>query len=221
MRNKLLSNTSINSISKGGVLYRAGELPVLTKEQTNQANLVKKLPADFPIADWENMNAKAQLKAMQRSGLSDKEQWALLNTTAPLSALSQHNQAQDAIDTRATATRIATTLMSAAAKAAIPRTQVTANKPTNLTPLQSEVLNGKLEKTKDALATSFKSVASSKDAFEQKSSTLSAKIGGRMSATTRSSNQTPSLAPTPTPTPNPSQTPLPEPGPSPEISSSE
>ncbi|HML68613.1 MAG TPA: hypothetical protein PKA81_09465 [Clostridia bacterium] len=67
--------------------------------QINDAKLVKKLPSDFSIANWESMNTKAQLKAMQHSGLSDKEQWALLNTTAPLSALNQHNQAQSAVET--------------------------------------------------------------------------------------------------------------------------
>ena len=49
MRNKGLNNNLTGSISKGGVLYRPGENPVLTKEQLAQANLVSKLPHDFPL----------------------------------------------------------------------------------------------------------------------------------------------------------------------------
>ena len=40
MRKKLLNNNDITSISKGGVLYRPGEIPVLTKGQVEQAKLV-------------------------------------------------------------------------------------------------------------------------------------------------------------------------------------
>ena len=68
MRNKLLNNNLTNSISKGGVLYRAGEIPALTKEQTEQAKLVSKLPKDFPFANWESMNTKQQLQQMKQAG---------------------------------------------------------------------------------------------------------------------------------------------------------
>ena len=136
-------------------LYKANNQPVLNDAQINDAKLVKKLPSDFPIANWESMNTKAQLKAMQHSGLSDKEQWALLNTTAPLSALNQHNQAQNAVETRATAAKIATTLMSAAAQAAIPRPPVTASKPANSTPLQTTTQQGKLDTKQKEYETRF------------------------------------------------------------------
>lgn len=59
----------------------------LPKAQQIEAALVGKLPGDFPIEQWESMNTKAQLKAMQHSGLTDQEQWVLLNATAPLSVL--------------------------------------------------------------------------------------------------------------------------------------
>ena len=131
MRNSIYTNNFNNQ----NALMKTNNQPILNDAQINDAKLVKKLPSDFPIADWESMNTKAQLKAMQHSGLSDKEQWALLNTTAPLSALNQHNQAQSAVETRATAAKIATTLMSATTQAAIPRAPVTASKPTNSTPL--------------------------------------------------------------------------------------
>ncbi|MEZ4627879.1 MAG: hypothetical protein R2912_07280 [Eubacteriales bacterium] len=68
MRKKLLNNNLTGAISKGGVLYRPGEIPTLTKEQMAQANLVSKLPRDFPFATWESMNTKQQLQQMKYSG---------------------------------------------------------------------------------------------------------------------------------------------------------
>ncbi len=222
MRKKLLNNNLTDSIAKGGALYRPGELPTLTKEQIAQANLVSKLPKDFPFANWEGMNTKQQLQQMRYSGLNDQDQWSLLNSNVPLSVLDQHNQAQDEVETRASATRIATTLMNAVAQANVPRAQATDNKPTISTSLQNAVLKGQLERSIDALSENFKSASSSKDAFEQKSGTLSAKIGGEVSATARKSDQ--KSSPTPTPNPNqtttpstiPNETPLPEPGSLPE-----
>lgn len=73
----------------------------LTKAQQKEAALVGKLPGDFPIEQWESMNTKAQLKAMQHSGLTDQEQWVLLNATAPLSVLDEHNQMRDEIAIKA------------------------------------------------------------------------------------------------------------------------
>jgi len=99
MRNKLLNTNQTNSISKGGVLYRPGEIPTLNKEQIAQANLVNKLPGNFPFANWESMNTKQQLQTMKYSGLNDQEQWSLLNTNVPLTVLNEHNQAQRALHT--------------------------------------------------------------------------------------------------------------------------
>ena len=87
MRNKGLNNNLTDTISKGGVLYRPGEIPVLTKEQLAQANLVSKLPHDFPFANWEGMSTKQQLQQMKYSGLNPQEQWSLLNANVPLGVL--------------------------------------------------------------------------------------------------------------------------------------
>ena len=95
MRNKELNNSLTGSISKGGVLYRPGEIPILTKEQHAQANLVGKLPHDFPFANWEGMNTKQQLQQMKYSGLNPQEQWSLLNANVPLRVLNDHNQTQE------------------------------------------------------------------------------------------------------------------------------
>ena len=65
MRNKLLNNNQSDYISKGGVLYKPGEIPALTKEQLTQASLVSKLPRDFPFANWEGMTTKQQLQQMK------------------------------------------------------------------------------------------------------------------------------------------------------------
>ena len=139
MRNSIYTNNFNNQ----NALMKTNNQPVLNDAQINDAKLVKKLPSDFPIANWESMNTKAQLKAMQHSGLSDKEQWALLNTTAPLSALNQHNQAQNAVETRATTAKIATTLMSAAAQAAVAQTVSPFKSFINSAPVQSNGLQRK------------------------------------------------------------------------------
>ena len=200
MRNRTYSNNLDSQDANRNMLYKTNDRPILNSAQLNDAKLVKRLPRDFPVADWESMNPKAQLKAMQHSGLSETEQWALLNATAPLSVLNQHNQVQDAIDTRATATRIATTLMSAAAKADIARTQATVIKPTNSTPLQTTAQQRKLDMKQEEYETRFyekqarrptiantpnstpktpegaKPVVDSRDAMEQKKDKLWDKI---------------------------------------------
>ena len=84
MRKKLLNNNEITSISKGGVLYRAGDLPPLTTQQKEQAKIVSKLPNDFPFANWEGMTPRQQLLQMRYSGLNDQEQWSLLNSNVRL-----------------------------------------------------------------------------------------------------------------------------------------
>ncbi len=101
------------------------------------------------------MNTKQQLQQMRYSGLNNQDQWSLLNSNVPLSVLDQHNQAQDEIDTRASATRIATTLMNAVAKAAVPRTQAAVGKPTVSTSLQTNAQQRKLDMKQEEYETRF------------------------------------------------------------------
>jgi len=61
-------------------------------KQKREAFLVDKLPSDFPIDGWEDMNTKAQLRAMRFSGLNDQEQWELLNSTTILNSLAAYNE---------------------------------------------------------------------------------------------------------------------------------
>ncbi|GEM_PF-6438199 len=137
MRKKLLNNNLANSISKGGVLYRPGEIPTLTKEQIAQANLVNKLPRDFPIANWENMGTKQQLQQMKYSGLNAQQQWSLLNSNVPLSALDQYNQAQTQSESTALAARVAASMVNTSAQVAAAKAQAAVGKPTVSTPLQT------------------------------------------------------------------------------------
>lgn len=137
MRKKLLNNSLTNSISKGGVLYRPGEIPALTKEQIAQANLVNKLPRDFPIANWESMNTRQQLQQMKYSGLNAQEQWSLLNSNVPLAALNQYNQAQTQSGSTALAARVAASLVNSTAQVAAAKAQAAVSKPTVSTPLQT------------------------------------------------------------------------------------
>ncbi len=55
-----------------------------------EAEIVKKLPKTFPIQEWEKMTTKQQKKAMEFSGLNEKEQWKILNAGAPLNILAQY-----------------------------------------------------------------------------------------------------------------------------------
>jgi cell wall-associated NlpC family hydrolase len=196
MRNKRFNNNLTGSISKGGVLYRAGEIPALTKEQIEQAKLVSKLPKDFPFAQWDNMYTKQQLQQMKHSGLNDQDQWSLLNANVPLSVLNQHNQAQAEVETRASATRIAASLMSATAQASVPRTQAAVGKPTISTPLQTYGLNGQLEGKQLAVKTTVQNGLSSKDAMDQKKDKFWDKVAAN-----------PAKQNVPQPTPPPSKTP--------------
>ena len=50
---------------------------LLNEKQVQEATLVRQLPKDFPIQNWEKMPVKAQLFAMQHSGLSKEDQWAI------------------------------------------------------------------------------------------------------------------------------------------------
>jgi len=137
MRKKLLNNNLTGAISKGGVLYRPGEIPTLTKEQIAQANLVSKLPRDFPFANWENMRTREQLRTMQYSGLNAQEQWSLLNSNVPLVALNQYNQAQTQSESTAFAARVAASLVNTTAQVAAAKAQAAVGKPTVSTPLQT------------------------------------------------------------------------------------
>jgi len=65
----------------------ANETILLNERQTHEAQLVRQLPKDFPIENWEKMPVKAQLFAIQQSGLSNEDQWTLLNATAPFHVL--------------------------------------------------------------------------------------------------------------------------------------
>ena len=117
----------------------------LTKAQQVEAALVGKLPSDFPIDQWESMNTKAQLKAMQHSGLNDQEQWVLLNATAPLSVLDQHNQTLDEIAIKAYVTRSLAPVYSAVMTQSGQRTQASDSKTSNSTPLQTDAQQRKLD----------------------------------------------------------------------------
>ncbi|HWR28516.1 MAG TPA: NlpC/P60 family protein [Negativicutes bacterium] len=153
MRNKLLNNNQPNYISKGGVLYKPGEIPALTKEQLTQASLVSKLPRDFPFANWEGMTTKQQLRTIGYSGLTAQEQWSLLNANVPLSVLNEHNQAQEYAAAQASPVQ-APALLSAKAVQALAQNFQKTNTNSSISPsLQSGVPQRKLEEQKENLQT--------------------------------------------------------------------
>ena len=149
MRNKLLNNNLADSISKGGVLYRAGEIPILTKEQIAQANLVSKLPRDFPFAKWEGMSTKQQLREMKSSGLNDQDQWSLLNSNVPLAVLNEHNQVQENAAAQASPVQ-APSLLSAKAVQVLAHNIQNASTSSSISPsLQASGLKQKLNMLKE------------------------------------------------------------------------
>jgi len=64
-----------------------GEGDALSGEQKLDAKIAAKLPESFPVDEWETLTTKQQLKAMQFSGLTNEEQWRLLNASMPLKEL--------------------------------------------------------------------------------------------------------------------------------------
>lgn len=83
-----LTNTIANKTTQNSIYTGVGNGNLGTGDTRNQeAVLASKLPKDFPIENWEKLSTKAQLNAMKFSGLSDQEQWQLLNASAPLKTL--------------------------------------------------------------------------------------------------------------------------------------
>ena len=101
----------------------------LNAMQQSDAELVAKLPSDFPIQKWDSMSTKAQLQAMKFSGLTESEQWALLNPSAPLSVLAQAAAQQK------------THIVARAEAKVLPAPELSSETP-KTTPLQSTVPGG-------------------------------------------------------------------------------
>jgi hypothetical protein len=193
-----------------------------------QANLVSKLPRDFPFAGWENMRTKEQLRAMQYSGLNAQEQWALLNSNIPLSVLDQHNQVQAQNGSTALAASVAASLVGATAKAAVPPTPTPGDASSNYTPLQRGGLREKL----NALKEEYKKtpVGNTSGKVTGKASgviggavPIRGTVGARVGSAIVYPNSPPTITPykynielvTPTPSPRITPTPSPKPTPTP------
>ena len=152
-----MRNTPSNSIgnTNASIVNGANRLTALTKDQIEQANLVRKLPNDFPIARWEGMNTKQQLQAMKSSGLDQQEQWVLLNATTPLSALSQHNQAKAEVETRSYVARSLAPLAAQIAQPAAVKTGLQNTKYSNSSSLQITPQQRKLDMLQEEHDTKF------------------------------------------------------------------
>lgn len=155
MSSKLQNSNRIGVRINEPVRNSANRNPALSKNQIEQANLVKKLPNDFPIAKWEQMNTRQQLHAMKYSGLNPQEQWTLLNATAPLSALNQHNQAQDEAATRAYVERSIAPLFAQIAQPTFAKAGIPSTKSSNSTPLQTTSQQRKLDMRQEEYETRF------------------------------------------------------------------
>ena len=223
---KLGGAAPINPGSKDYATVSGGVGVGLTEDQNREASLVGKLPSGFPINGWEDLTTKQQLNLMQHSGLNPQEQWVLLNATARLSMLNQHNQEQKEADTREYATKIVSTLLGAAAHSADAKAQAASAKLPNSTPLQSSSLRQKLDLLKEEFEKPPLAKASSgtggtvpiKGVVE---AGVGSKILDPFSPPTITPLKYPRVAPlpekNPTIAPLPVPTPLPQPGPSPVV----
>lgn len=63
---------------------------LIDERMRSEAETVQKLPKTFPIEEWEKMTTKQQKKALEFSGLTEQEQWKILNVGAPLNALAHY-----------------------------------------------------------------------------------------------------------------------------------
>ena len=104
------SSASSAAAQKGSVLAPFSRTPSITAKQPDQeaaqtksspssgilattpeveqlAELVEKLPSGFPIAEWDSMTSQQRLLAARSSGLTQQEQWQLLNASGSLSTI--------------------------------------------------------------------------------------------------------------------------------------
>lgn len=113
--------------------------------QSKEAALVAKLPADFPIDQWDTMSTKAQQAAMQNSGLNKQEQWTLLNATTPLETQSLLNNIQKGLATRSLSAQEAALLTNAAKQITAEKNNLASGNASILPSLQKALLRGELE----------------------------------------------------------------------------
>lgn len=111
----------------------------------DQAELVKRLPKDFPLDRFEAMNTKQQLNALKFSGLNDKEQWVLLNASAPLRDLKESSQAQDDAETKAYVAKVMAPHASKPEQISQESVHSTNQKSSNSTSLQNGAARRKLD----------------------------------------------------------------------------
>lgn len=117
----------------------------LNGTQRAESALVAKLPSDFPIAKWDKMTTKEQYQTIRRSGLTDQEQWRLLNTSTPLEVLSLVNAAQNSARSGLLTPREASDLTDRSLRYSAARSQLVSGDASILPPLQKGLLHGKLD----------------------------------------------------------------------------
>jgi len=129
----------------------AGPRLPLNDTQRAEAALVEKLPSDFPFDQWDKMPTKAQLLTMQFSGLTETEQWRLLNASTPLGALAVLKKIQDGAAAKTIQSQEAILLAERAVQLAAERKRLTDGDASILPSLQKEVLDRQLKKEEAAL----------------------------------------------------------------------
>ena len=139
----LIGSTSITSGARAGALL--GDM------QRKEATLVGKLSKDFPIRQFDSMPTKAQLKAVQYSGLNPNERWNLLNLSMPIKTLSMLNDIENRVSEQTITRQDAAALTQSAVQLAAEQQELESGNTAYLPPLQKNLLRTELEGRKDVL----------------------------------------------------------------------
>ena len=188
-------------------------LYIPNEAQKQEADVVAKLPSEFPIFQWESMGAIAQQKVMEKSGLSPQDQWRLLNASTPLDVLSLLNEIQNNAKSGLLTSGEASKITDQTLRYSDDRLRLANGDASYLPPLQKALWNRELDKVLGDLQDKANgNTGGSPKTTPRPSSTPLPKPGPSV----------PVITPAPTqngvnnslPNPRPSSTSLPKPGPS-------
>lgn len=120
-------------------------LYVPNETQKQEANLVAKLPSEFPILQWETMSTRLQQQIIQKSGLSPQDQWRLLNASTPLQVLSLLNEIQNNAKSGLLTSGEASKITDQTLRYSDNRLRLVSGDASYLPPLQKALLNRQLD----------------------------------------------------------------------------
>ena len=121
-------------------------LYVPNETQKQEADLVAKLPSEFPIVAWDSLSATMQQKVIEKSGLSPQDQWKLLNASTPLQVLSLLNEIQNNAKSGLLTSSEASKITDQTLRYSDDRLRLVSGDASYLPPLQKALWNRELDK---------------------------------------------------------------------------